>query len=135
MKIEVGATNLETNGGGEARILMIDGDTAFGVLRTHPLTGWFSCAWNIHTGKASDFHCMYDLREKTPEWYENIHHTAPIPCWVGDRPNPTSKDDLIDFIRGYRADDTYSFKGVQGDYRYATPIKPSECWGYKGEGK
>lgn len=133
MKIEVGATNLETEDGGDVEIYRVDGNRAIGACRNLKL--WRPVLWDANTGRSLSSGDNCNLREKTPEWYETIPPASRIPCWVSDtNPAPTAKD-RSDICTKYDKGLTYPFICEHKDYRYATPIKPSECWGYKGEGK
>ncbi|WP_461521562.1 hypothetical protein [Porticoccus sp.] len=132
MKIEVGATNLETDAGCEARILMVEEGRAYGVWRGSQEEHWIPHAWDSETGESVYSNMSCNLREKAPEWYENIPPEGVL-CWVWDiaecRINAAT-----DLIKDYMPTFSCPFVGVRV-WRYATPIKPSECWGYKGEGK
>lgn len=71
----------------------------------------------------SDLEDMWEVKE---EWYNNIPSEG-VPCWVSDHDNRSKH--ATSSITTYDRSSPYPFQSAPGyRWKYATPIKPSECW-------
>ena len=64
-------------------------------------------------------------------WQDKVSEDSPMLCWVSD--NNSSDKVRTDFITG--VDSKGFYDTPDGFWKYATPVKPSECWGFDGEGE
>ena len=72
---------------------------------------------------------LEDICKPAPNWEDDVRLTNPVLCWVGHSLEDIEQRLELGFIHKINAQDIKPYEcTLSGEWKYARPISPDECW-------